>query len=249
MSFDLAAAQIRAILLDVEGTTTPIAFVHETLFRFAREHVKDFLENNFDSLEVQRDLATLQAEHDIEKASEPSPPALACDSRVATIESFIRYINWLMDRDRKSAGLKSLQGKIWQQAYIDGVLESQVFPDVPLALERWRRSGLSLNIFSSGSVLAQKLLFTYTDHGDLTKFLDHYFDTTTGVKTASTSYEHIAAVLKLNPVAVLFISDVTSELDAARKAGMQTLLSIRPGNPPQIPSHAHPAIQGFDEIQ
>lgn len=249
MSFDLAAAQIRAVLLDVEGTTTPIAFVHQNLFGFAREHVKEFLENNFDSIDVQGDLATLQAEYDVEKASEPSSPTLALDSRVKTIESFTGYINWLIDQDRKSTGLKSLQGKIWQQAYIDGALKSQVYADVPPALARWCQAGLSVNIFSSGSVLAQKLLFTHTEHGDLTKFLDHYFDTTTGAKTASTSYEKIAAVLKLNSFEVLFISDVTAELDAARKARMQTLLSLRPGNPLQIPSAVHQSIRSFDEIQ
>lgn len=248
MSFGLDAAGIRGILLDVEGTTTPIAFVHDTLFGFAREHVEQFLEHNFASADVQRDLAALQAEHDLERAGEPSPPPLETVSRATTIKSFTAYINWLIDRDRKSTGLKSLEGKIWQQGYIDGTLKSEVFADVPPALARWRRDGLSLNIFSSGSVQAQKLLFTHTEHGDLTKFLDHYFDTTTGVKSASASYERIAGILKLTAAEVLFISDVTAELDAAQKAGMKTLLSIRPGNPPLSSAGVHPTIRSFDEI-
>ena len=247
MTYDLVAARVRAILLDVEGTTTPIAFVHDTLFDFAREHVADFLKNNFDALEVQQDLARLRSEHAVENAEEPTLPVLVFGSRAKSIESFTAYINWLIARDRKSTGLKSLQGKIWQQGYTSGTLKSEVFADVPPALARWQRRELSINIFSSGSVLAQKLLFTHTQHGDLTGFLAHYFDTTTGVKSSATSYERIASTLQLTPPEVLFISDVTAELDAAREAGMQTMLSIRRGNPQQM-SAGHHSINSFDEI-
>ena len=143
------------------------------------------------------------------------------------------YVDWLIERDRKSTGLKSLQGKIWRQGYVDGSLKSQVYADVAPALERWRAQGLSINIFSSGSVLAQQLLFAHTEAGDLTKFIDNYFDTNVGKKGEAESYRRIAEALRLRADEVLFISDVVAELDAATEAGMSTLLSIRPGNPPQ----------------
>ncbi|HXM33602.1 MAG TPA: acireductone synthase, partial [Pyrinomonadaceae bacterium] len=156
--------------------------------------------------------------------------------------------HWLMDRDRKSTGLKALQGRIWQQGYADGKLKSQVFPDVPTAFERWHEAGLSLSIFSSGSILAQQLLFAHTEAGDLTWFLDRYFDTTTGPKSAAESYRDIAAALDQAPAQVVFISDVIVELEAARSAGMKTLLCVRPGSHPQTLTHTHPSIRTFAEI-
>lgn len=211
-----------AILLDIEGTTTPIAFVHEVLFSYARAHARDFLANNQNSDEVRADIALLREEHAADKSNNLQPP-----------ESIADYIDWLIDRDRKSTGLKSLQGKIWRQGYREGTLKSQVFPDVRPALERWHAAGIRVSIFSSGSVLAQQLLFAHTDAGDLTKFIHSYFDTNVGKKGEAESYRKIAAALGLEPVEILFISDVVIELEAAKEAGMKTLLSIRPGNSPQ----------------
>ena len=226
--------QVRGILLDIEGTTTPIAFVHEVLFSYARAHARDFLKNNQDSDEVRADIALLREEHAADKSNNLQPP-----------ESIADYIDWLIDRDRKSTGLKSLQGKIWRQGYLHGSLKSQVFADVRPALERWHAAGLRISIFSSGSVLAQQLLFAHTDAGDLTKFIDSYFDTNVGKKGEAESYRKIAAALDLKPGEILFISDVVAELEAAKEAGMDTLLSIRPGNSlqewPQI-------IRSFDEV-
>src|SRR5262249_27592423 len=162
------------ILLDIEGTTTPIAFVHEVLFPFARARVSDYLASHTTSEQVHRDLALLREEHAKDVEQQLDPPALK-DSP----ESIVRSIHWLMDRYRKSTGLKSLQGRIWEQGYGDGALKAAMFRDVPQALERWRSAGLRLAIFSSGSVLAQKLLFAHTTAGDLTGFLEGYFDTTT----------------------------------------------------------------------
>jgi len=214
--------QVRGILLDIEGTTTPIAFVHEVLFFYARAHARDFLENNQDADEVRADIALLREEHAVDKSNNLQPP-----------ESIADYIDWLIDRDRKSTGLKSLQGKIWRQGYLDGSLKSQVFADVAPAFERWRAAGLKISIFSSGSVLAQQLLFAHTDAGDLTKFIDGYFDTNVGKKGEAESYRKIAAAIGLPASEILFISDVVAELEAAKEAGMETLLSIRPGNSPQ----------------
>jgi enolase-phosphatase E1 len=152
-----------------------------------------------------------------------------------------------MDQDRKSTGLKSLQGKIWEEGYRAGDLRGEVYPDVPPALERWRRQGIDVAIFSSGSVQAQRSLFTSTAAGDLTRFIRAYFDTTTGAKTAPDSYARIAAALQRSPSEVLFLSDVGAELDAARTAGMRTALCVRtPASPPS--TVAHPVIHAFDEL-
>ena len=230
---------VRAILLDIEGTTTPIAFVHDVLFSHARTHAKEFLRNNFDSDDVRADIALLREEH----AHDQDAPPLD-DSE---IESIARYVEWLIAQDRKSTGLKSLQGKIWRQGYFDGTLQSQVFADVAPAFERWHRAGLSINIFSSGSVLAQHLLFKHSEAGDLSRFIDHYFDTNVGKKADPESYRRIAKELDLQPTEILFISDVISELDAASKAGMNPLLSLRPGNPPQ-PAATYPLIHTFTNL-
>lgn len=154
-----------------------------------------------------------------------------------------------MDRDRKSTALKVLQGKIWEEGYARGELVGDVFADVPGALERWRAQHLQIGIFSSGSALAQQLLFRHSSAGDLTRFLQWYFDTTTGAKTDSESYHRIATAMGLAPVAILFVSDVTGELDAARRAGMRTTLSIRPGNKPPPPEQGHPVVQTFDALR
>jgi len=152
-----------------------------------------------------------------------------------------------MDRDRKSTGLKSLQGKIWEEGYRAGDLRSEVYPDVPPALERWRRQGIDIAIFSSGSVQAQRSLFTNTAAGDLTRFIRAYFDTTIGPKTAPHSYVRIAAALERSPSEVLFLSDVGAELDAALTAGMRTALCVRtPGSAPS--AGGHPVIHAFDEL-
>jgi enolase-phosphatase E1 len=152
-----------------------------------------------------------------------------------------------MDQDRKSTGLKSLQGKIWEEGYRVGELRSEVYPDVLPALERWRRNGVDIAIFSSGSVQAQRSLFHHTAAGDLTRFIRAYFDTTTGPKTAPESYARIAASLERSPTGVLFLSDVAAELDAASEAGMRTGLCVRePGSAPS--SSAHSIVRTFDQI-
>jgi len=248
MTSSLLTTDIRAILLDIEGTTTPIAFVHEVLFAYARSHVTKYLLEHSSSAEVVADLARLRDEHAVDMKQNLQPPALVAGPRDAEIDSIVAYVNWLMDRDRKSTGLKSLQGKIWKQGYVDGTLKSQIFADVAPALERWRRAGLKISIFSSGSALAQKLLFAHTEAGDLTGFISNYFDTTVGSKTDVQSYRQIAAVLDLAASEVLFISDVVAELAAATGAHMQTRLCIRTGNPPQSPPARYQIIQSFDEL-
>ncbi|HKY43402.1 MAG TPA: acireductone synthase [Pyrinomonadaceae bacterium] len=235
-------AGVRGILLDIEGTTTPIAFVHDVLFSYARAHASDFLTNNIGSDEVRADVSMLFEEHALDVVNDRNPPELTEE-----LESLATYIEWLIDQDRKSTGLKSLQGKIWRQGYLDGSLKSQVFEDVAPAFERWRAAGLKVSIFSSGSVLAQQLLFAHTNAGDLTRFIDGYFDTNTGKKGEAESYRRIAAEMGLEPSEIVFISDVVDELDAAEEAGMKTLLSVRPGNQIQGVTH-HQAIESIDQL-
>lgn len=248
MSSSLATGSIRAVLLDIEGTTTPIAFVHEVLFSYARSQVRRFLTKHFGSAELLADLQQLREEHATDVRQNLQPPALVEEPRDAEIDSLAAYISWLIDRDRKSTGLKSLQGKIWQQGYNDGTLKAELFADVRPALERWRRAGLKISIFSSGSSLAQKLLFAHTAAGDLSDLIDNYFDTTLGSKTDVASYHRIASALNLPAQDILFISDVVPELDAAGAAGMQTLLCVRPGNHSQPSADRYRKIQTFDEI-
>ncbi len=152
-----------------------------------------------------------------------------------------------MDQDRKSPGLKSLQGKIWEEGYRSGELQGEVYPDVLPALERWHQEGIDVAIFSSGSVQAQRSLFRSTAAGDLTRLIRDYFDTTTGPKNSPESYRRIAAALERTPAEVRFLSDVTGELDAARAAGMQTALCVRgPGSASMTGGHA--VIHSFDEF-
>ncbi len=239
---------VRGILLDIEGTTTPIAFVHEVLFPFARSNVKDYLMAQLGSAELAGDLAILSQEHAADVDQSLQPPPLIRGSSDDEIGSMVAYVHWLIDRDRKSTGLKSLQGKIWQQGYREGTLKAPVFADVPPALERWDRAGANISIFSSGSILAQKLLFANSEAGDLTQFIDGYFDRTSGAKTSAESYRQIALALRLAAGEILFISDVIAELNAAAAAGMQTLICIRVGNQPQTDPRPHQAIYSFDEI-
>jgi enolase-phosphatase E1 len=240
---------IRGVVLDIEGTTTPIAFVYDELFNYSRTHVRDYLARHFDTDAVRADIQLLREEHaeDVSKGKQPPPP-LAEPGSATEIDSLAQYVNWLIDLNRKSTGLKSLQGKIWHEGYADGSLRSQVFPDVAPALARWRVAGLSISIFSSGSALAQQLLFTHTEAGDLTSFINGYFDTTVGKKGEAESYRRIAEDIGVRPEELLFVSDIVAELAAAREAGMKVVLSIRPGNQAQETADQYPGIHSFDEL-
>lgn len=247
MAVPLDETPVRALLLDIEGTTTPIDFVSRTLFPYARQRLEGFLLRHATEPGVREDIDGLRKQHQVDAAEKPEPPPWVEDSPVAQLSSAITYAHWLMDRDSKCTALKSLQGKIWQEGYEKGELRGEVFPDVPVAFDRWSRQGRRICIFSSGSVLAQKLLFSTTTAGDLTRFIDAYFDTTTGAKSDAQSYLRIAGTLALAPREILFISDVVKELDAARRAGMQTALCMRT-EPSEEPQRKHRVIHSFDEV-
>ena len=239
----LAGVLPPALLLDIEGTTTPVRFVHDVLFPFARADLRTFLERRGHEPDVREDIARLRAEHAAEGTHRSE---WRDDTPAATLDSAEAYARFLMEGDRKSTGLKSLQGRIWEEGYHQGRLRGEVYPDVAPAFERWRRQGREIAIFSSGSVLAQRLLFGTTAAGDLTRHIRAFFDTTTGPKRDPPSYRRIAEALGQPPAQVLFLSDVEPELDAARGVGMLTALCVREGGPP--PASSHPVVATFDGV-
>lgn len=216
------------------------------LFPFARGRFAAWLEAHRDAPEVLADVARLKEERGAEPA-EFGQPAWRGGSPAEERASALEYVYWLMDRDRKSTGLKSLQGKIWQEGFESGELVAPVYNDVPRALARFRKMGRDVSIFSSGSVLAQRLLFSRTNAGDLRRHLRSYFDTTTGPKREAASYGRIADALGRRPPEILFVSDIAEELDAAREANMATALCARPGDGEPVASR-HRVIRTFDEL-
>ena len=238
-----AAPRVRALLLDIEGTTTPVSFVYDVLFPYARRHLNDYLAARVARAEL-TDLAAMLGQEwsdasgedrHVAKPSADDPPSVA------------GYLIWLMDRDRKSPALKRVQGEIWEAGYREGELRGQVFEDVPRAFARWSSAGIALAIYSSGSVLAQRLLFANSEKGDLTPAISHYFDTAVGAKRSTDSYARIAGRLGAAPEDILFVSDVDEELAAARSAGCRVVMCARPGNA-TMSSQVAPTVQSFDEI-
>jgi enolase-phosphatase E1 len=202
----------KAILLDIEGTTSSISFVADELFPYARKHLAAFVANH------PEESAAILAE-------------VPGDDPVATL------LQWI-DEDRKATPLKTIQGLIWAQGYADGALRGHVYPDTPDALRRWHDAGVPIYIYSSGSIAAQKLIFGHSIAGDLTPLLSGYFDTTTGPKQEADSYTKIVDALDLAPSNLLFVSDAPAEVDAAHEAGLQALLIDRDGRQGDIHSLA-----------
>jgi enolase-phosphatase E1 len=243
------SSEIRALLLDIEGTTTPIDFVFKTLFPYAAANVEQFLRQNHSDPEIKNLIAELRSNWS--GAASSGAPVWIESSPDAKLASAASYVRWLIARDSKITPLKTLQGKIWEQGFRSGALKGEVYPDVAPAFARWRTQHKRIVIFSSGSVLAQQLLFAHSTVGDLSSFIEAYFDTTSGPKREPASYRKIAAALQLPPEQVLFVSDVPAELDAALAAGMSTTLSLRPGVPTPVaapPTPVHSSILTFDEL-
>lgn len=188
-------------------------------------------------------IAELRLAWDVEERSARQPRAWPHDSRNAAGE----YSVWLMRQDRKLTPLKTLQGLIWEQSYRDGRLVAPVYEDVEPALQRWAALGCPAAIFSSGSVLAQRLLFSHTTAGDLTPLLGALFDTTVGSKRDAASYTSIASSLQRDPSEVVFVSDIVEELDAARLARLDTALCVRDEFPAS--TGGHPVVQSLAELE
>lgn len=237
------------ILLDIEGTTTPITFVYDELFPYARRAMHAFFDANASAARVQDAIVTMRAEALQERADGHDAPAIPSDgSEQDVAKAAADFALWQMDHDRKATGLKQVQGWIWADGYKDGELKGAVYDDVPAAIARWRGQGRRVAIYSSGSVEAQKLIFGYSTAGDLTPHLCGYFDTTTGPKKEASSYVAIAQSLGVAPSDVVFCSDNIDEIRAADDAGMRTRLTIRPGNP-AVPANDFTAVTDFSEAQ
>jgi enolase-phosphatase E1 len=244
----LTAANVDFVLLDIEGTTTPIAFVHDVLFPFARIRVRAYLEETAFDPEIRQIVEDLRAELPASGFQLPAGNLKRGAGGGKLEADLVSYVYWLMDRDRKSGPLKSLQGRIWEQGYATGALKGEVYPDVPEAFARWTAAGVRIGIYSSGSVLAQKLLFANSTAGDLSRFISGYFDTAVGAKKEAVSYRRIVEALGITASRVLFVSDVVSEVDAAQGAGLQTMLCVRP--PAQPPGAiVQGTVQSFAEIE
>ena len=220
---------IKAIVIDIEGTTSSLSFVKDVLFPYARER-----------------LAAFVRAHASDPAVRAQLEATASGEPLSDDDTIARLLQWI-DEDRKVTPLKALQGMIWEAGYRHGDFRGHVYEDAVRGLRAWQASGIALYVFSSGSVQAQKLLFGHSDFGDLTPLFSGYFDTTIGAKREAESYRRIAREIGRPPAEVLFVSDIREELDAARSAGLHTTWLIRDGELPA--SAAHPVARDFRSIR
>ncbi len=226
----------RAVLTDIEGTTSSISFVKEVLFPFARRELPGFLQSHQNDPEVIPWINLVATEI----GNAPSMDEITAALR-----------RWI-DEDRKHTALKALQGMLWKEGYESRAYAAHVYGDAVGALRRWHLAGWPLYVYSSGSVAAQRLFFAHSEAGNLLPLFQGYFDTEIGAKRVSDSYRCIVAKLGLSPTHVVFLSDVVEELDAAREAGLQTVLVDRPQDYPQArldaADHDHPRVVSFDDI-
>ncbi len=223
----------RAIVVDIEGTTSTIAFVKNVLFPYADAHLDAYVAAHRDEPIVAAAMRDAAAE-----AGEPG----------ADDASVLAHLHRWIAEDRKITALKTLQGLIWEEGYEQTGLHGHVYDDVPPVLRAWHAAGIALYVYSSGSVVAQKTLFAHTAYGDLTGLFRGHFDTTIGGKREASSYVTIARETGFAPADMLFLSDVDAELDAARAAGMQTGRLLRPGDTPPGATTTHPAYTTFTEV-
>jgi len=221
---------IKAIVTDIEGTTSSLSFVKDVLFPYARERMADFIGEHGDEPQVRAWL---------DKAREAAGGGFD-DAQVT--EQLVRWI----DEDRKLTPLKALQGMIWEEGYRRGDFRGHIYDDAVRRLRQWKDEGLLLYVYSSGSVQAQKLLFAHTDHGDLTTLFNGYFDTSIGAKRETQAYRAIAKSIGIDAGVILFLSDVQAELDAAREAGMHTVCLVREAE--LDPGCPHPQVRDFEAV-
>ena len=221
---------IQAILADIEGTTSSLSFVKDELFPYARTHLPEFVRQHQNEAAIKPLIADTCREAGIETDTE---------------KAIIQLIDWL-DQDKKITPLKTLQGLIWQAGYERGDLKGHLYQDVAERLKAWKEQGIKLYVYSSGSVLAQKLLFGHTEFGDLTPLFSGFFDTTIGGKKEPGSYLKISQQTGFPPHAILFLSDIKEELDAAKSQGYQTIWLVR-GSVPQN-SKDHRQVNTFAGI-
>lgn len=237
--------QANAVLLDIEGTTSPIGYVYDVLFPFAKNNVKSYLERCWEhpdtlaACDLLAKDAGFQSSYDW-LSNEPT--------RESMVEKVLVEVYRQMEADLKTQGLKALQGFIWAEGYESGLLQSKLFEDVPQALACWQATGLTMAIYSSGSATAQRAFYAHTEFGDLSDYFGGFFDTSCGPKREAASYTRIAKLLDKEASGIVFFSDAVEELDAAKQAGFQTVFVSRPENPEQ-PNSSHPSIPTFYDIR
>ena len=219
---------MKAILTDIEGTTTPIAFVRDELFPYARAKLPTFLNTHATNPDIAATLA---------EAASLAPGRPVLDALLA----------W-MDEDAKITPLKTLQGLIWNEGYTSGELLGRLYPDVPPALQTWHAQGLSLHVYSSGSEAAQRLIFGHSNAGNLAALFTNFFDARIGPKRSPASYQAIARAISLPPEEILFLSDIEAELDAAYVAGLATSQLVR-AQDGTIASQRHRVARDFSEVR
>lgn len=249
------ASNYDTVILDIEGTITPITFVKETLFPYVTSGLRAFLDRTWESPELKSQIELLreQAQKDVDAKIDQAIviPSENEASAEQVKEAVIETINWQMKADRKIGALKSFQGYMWKEGYESGVLRGVVYDDVLPALNQWKAAGKTIYIYSSGSVPAQKLLVGYSTKGDLMPYFSGYFDTAVGLKTETASYKNIAKQInKENDTqSILFVTDNIKEIFAATEAGYQVVISDRPGNAPLGPeSKQFKIVTSFDQI-
>lgn len=242
----------RCVVLDIEGTTTPISFVTDVLFPYARDNVRMHLEETYDSDDTKDDIKLLrsQVNEDLQNGVIGAVPIPSDDTgKDAVIDALVANVEGMIKADRKITSLKQLQGHIWRTGFEKNEIKGVVYDDIPQALERWHASGVKVYIYSSGSRLAQRLIFGYTNYGDLRKYLCGFFDTTIGNKKETKSYVQISESLGVDkPSEILFVTDVIQEAEAAKAAGLEVMISVRPGNGPLPENHGFMMINDFTEI-
>ena len=235
----------RGILLDIEGTTSSVSFVYDQMFPFVRRELVNFLTANWEQAEVAEACDRIAKDTGAESLEDWCGESSTADDRRQKVQDEVVR---LMDNDVKATGLKALQGLIWKSGFESRELIAHLYDDVVPAMRSWFKLGIDLRIYSSGSIGAQKLFFGHTEYRDLTPLFSEHYDTTIGSKKESGSYVRIVESFGLPAEQILFVSDVPAELDAAHAAGMQTALSIRPGNAEVDSDHGHPEIRSFAEI-
>lgn len=235
----------RGILLDIEGTTSSISFVYDVMFPYVRDHVATFLHENWTDEAVQESVSLLATDLGNDSVEVWLNEHSAMEKQAQVVAGVLG----LMDADVKATGLKQIQGLIWKDGFDGGQLVAHLYVEVAGCMDRWHAAGIDVRIYSSGSIQAQKLFFGHTVAGDLSGLINGHYDTTTGAKQHSASYQKIASEFQCRPSEILFISDVVAELVAAKEAGLQAVMSIRPGNKPVDGDHEFDAITSFDDVR
>lgn len=231
VTFDEKILAAKSIICDIEGTTSSIRFVKDTLFPYALKNVEEYLKANWNEDATKTVVAALreQAEEDKKAELEGALTIPAGDSE-DIIPDIVKYVEWQTSRDAKTGSLKTLQGLIWAKGYKDGSIKGHVYEDVSKALAQWTEGGRKVYIYSSGSVDAQKMLFEHSEQGDLVKYLAGHYDTKLGAKTEKDSYEALLKNIEASAEEALFLTDVVAEAKAAKEAGLNVVVLDRPGN-------------------